>query len=416
MKICVLGLGYIGLPTAVMMARHAAVVGYDVQPNVIESLRAGTATVKEPGVGELVKEALKRGSLILSSEVPADAQAYVICVPTPILDGRPDLSSVIHATQITAAKLSPGDIFVIESTVPPGTMDHLVVPMLRGLGVDPDLITIAHCPERVTPGDLLKELRENDRVIGGRNAGDAERARVLYAPFCTGQILTTDNTTAELSKVIENSYRHVNIAFANELALLAEDLGVDAQEVIALANRHPRVNILQPGPGVGGHCIPVDPRFLSDMSPFRTELIQTASRVNERMPLVIVERIEKLSPLRAGSKIAILGATYKANVDDIRESPTMHVDAALRERGYETLVFDPLVGRHSRVLASSVEDAVRGADAIVLMVGHDAFSGIDPVAVGSLLRTKLLVDTRAFFPRAAWIAAGFQAYTLGNGS
>jgi UDP-N-acetyl-D-mannosaminuronic acid dehydrogenase len=280
--------------------------------------------------------------------------------------------------------------------------------------VDPDTVAIAHCPERVIPGAIVEELRGNARVIGGRTKRDAEAARELYASFVQGPLFVTDNTTAELVKVIENTYRDVNIAFANELALLAEELGVDAHETIALANHHPRVNILSPGPGVGGHCIPIDPHFLSDANPFVTELIQTSRRINERMPHIVVRRVQEYVPAAGGARIAILGAAYKANVDDTRESPTERVEELLRERGYATTVYDPVAERYRGELAASLEDAVRGSDAIVLMVGHDAFRDIDPAALAPLCRRAQLVDTRAFFPPQRWLDAGFRVYQLGR--
>ncbi len=415
MRVCVQGLGYIGLPTAAMMALGGhEVVGYDVDPRLLRSLREGAPHVKEEPVRELVVAALRGGGLTLSETLPADAEAYVICVPTPTIDHKPDLSYVQAATRAVAPHLRPGDLVVVESTVPPGTMDRVVVPALKAAGVDPDTVALAHCPERVIPGAIVQELRHNDRVIGGRKPGDAERARALYASFCHGSIYTTDNVTAELSKVVENTYRDVNIAFANELALLSEELGVDAHEVIALANKHPRVNILSPGPGVGGHCIPVDPHFLSNANPFVTELIQTSRRINERMPHVVVRRVTEFVPPREGAVVAILGAAYKADVDDTRESPTERVEELLHERGYETRVFDPVADRYARPLADSLEDAVRGCDAIVLMVGHGAFKGIDPAALAPLCRGKHLVDTRAFFAPEPWAAAGFEVYTLGG--
>jgi UDP-N-acetyl-D-mannosaminuronic acid dehydrogenase len=415
MKICVQGLGYIGLPTAAMLALGGhEVVGYDVDARVLESLRDGAPHVKEESVRALVVGALNGGDLTLSDELPADAQAYVICVPTPTIDHKPDLSFVQAAARAVAPLLNPGDLIVLESTVPPGTMDRVVVPALRAAGVDPDTVAIAHCPERVIPGAIVRELRDNARVVGGRNPGDAERASELYRSFCRGQIFTTDNVTAELVKVIENTYRDVNIAFANELALLSEELGVDAHEAIALANHHPRVNILSPGPGVGGHCIPVDPHFLSNANPFVTELIQTSRRINERMPHVVVRRIIEHVPPREGARIAILGAAYKANVDDTRESPTERVEELLHERGYATRVFDPVAERYKYPLAASLEEAVRGCDAIVLMVGHDAFAEIDPRAVAQVCRGKFLIDTRAFFPSEPWTRAGFHVYALGG--
>jgi UDP-N-acetyl-D-mannosaminuronic acid dehydrogenase len=293
-------------------------------------------------------------------------------------------------------------------------MDRVVVPALRAAGVDPDSVAIAHCPERVIPGAIVKELRENARVVGGRKAGDADRARELYETFCSGPIFVTDNVTAELVKVIENTYRDVNIAFANELALLSEELGVDAHEAIALANHHPRVNILSPGPGVGGHCIPVDPHFLSNANPFVTELIQTSRRINERMPHVVVRRIAEYVPPHRGARIAILGAAYKANVDDTRESPSERVEELLHERGYTTAVYDPVAERYVHPLCSSLEEALQGADAIVVMVGHDAFAAIDPAAVAPLLRRRIVIDTRGFLDAERWIAAAYDVYTLGG--
>jgi UDP-N-acetyl-D-mannosaminuronic acid dehydrogenase len=415
MKVCVLGLGYIGLPTAAMLALAGHdVYGYDVDARVLDALRDGARHVKEEAVRTLVVDALGSGKLALATELSAQADAYVICVPTPTIDHKPDLSFVQAASRAVAPLLRPGDLVILESTVPPGTMDRVVVPALQAAGVDPDSVAVAHCPERVIPGAIVKELRENARVVGGRKPGDAERARELYATFCSGPIFVTDNVTAELVKVIENTYRDVNIAFANELALLSEELGVDAHEAIALANHHPRVNILSPGPGVGGHCIPVDPHFLSNANPFVTELIQTSRRINERMPHVVVRRIAEYVPPHQGARIAILGAAYKANVDDTRESPTERVEELLHERGYTTAVFDPVAERYARPLSPSLEDALTGADAIVVMVGHDAFGAIDPAAVAPLLRRRIVIDTRAFLDAERWAAAGYDVYTLGG--
>jgi UDP-N-acetyl-D-mannosaminuronic acid dehydrogenase len=413
MKVCVQGLGYIGLPTAAMLALGGhQVVGFDVDRRVLTSLRDGARHIKEEPVREIVVAALRGGNLTLSDIVPPDADAYIICVPTPTIDHKPDLSYVHAAAKAVAAVLQPGNLVVLESTVPPGTMDRVVVPAIRAAGLDPDSVAIAHCPERVIPGAIVTELRDNARVVGGRKPGDAEVARKLYASFVAGPIHLTDTITAELVKVIENTYRDVNIAFANELALLSEELGVDVHEAIALANHHPRVDILSPGPGVGGHCIPVDPHFLSNANPFVTELIQTSRRINERMPHVVARRVAEYVPSNA--TIAILGAAYKADVDDTRESPTEQVEELLLERGFTTRVFDPVAERYVRPLAASLEEAVGGADAVVLMVGHSAFARLDPRALGSLMRGKVLIDTRSFFVAGAWADAGFHVYTLGG--
>ena len=415
MKVCVLGLGYIGLPTAAMMASAGHdVVGYDIDAALLEALRTGTFNIKEGPVHKLVAAMLQLGALTLATSLPHDADAYIICVSTPTINYKPDLSYVQAAAQTVASVLVPGNLVVLESTVPPNTMDRTVVKALRAGGIDPDSVAVAHCPERVIPGEIVQELRTNSRVIGGRKPGDAERARDLYASFTDGAIYLTDNVTAELVKVIENTYRDVNIAYANELALLCEELGVDAQEAIMLANHHPRVDILQPGPGVGGHCIPVDPHFLSNANPFVTELIQASRRVNERMPHVIVRRIVEFVSPRVGAVIAILGATYKANVDDTRQSPTARLEELLIERGYATRVFDPHAKRYERPLAASWADAVTGAHAIVLMVDHDAFRSLEPAKVAPFMRERILIDTRAFFDAAHWEGVGFQVYTLGG--
>jgi UDP-N-acetyl-D-mannosaminuronic acid dehydrogenase len=415
MKVCVLGLGYVGLPTAAIMAESGhLVVGYDTEASLITALLDGTFTIKEPAVRALVTRALENRLLTPSLSIPADADAYIICVPTPTVNHKPDLSYVKHATDAVAPLLVRGNILVLESTVPPNTMDRTVVRALRAAGVDPDSIAIAHCPERILPGDIVRELRNNSRVIGGRKPGDAERARELYVGFAQGAIYLTDNVTAELVKVIENTYRDVNIAFANELALLSEELGVDAQEAITLANHHPRVNILRPGPGVGGHCIPIDPHFLSNANPFVTELIQTSRRVNERMPHVVTRRILEFVPRAAGAPIAILGAAYKANVGDTRESPTAHLEELLHERGYATRIFDPIAERYEHPLSASLEDCLYGAHAVVLMVEHDIFLNLDPAVLGPFMERRILIDTRAFFDADEWERFGFQVYTLGG--
>jgi UDP-N-acetyl-D-mannosaminuronic acid dehydrogenase len=415
MKVCVIGLGYIGLPTAAMLAFGGhEVVGYDIDSKLIDALASASFTIKEDAVHSLVAATLRIGILSPSTSIPADADAYIICVPTPTINHRPNLSHVGAAARAVASVLAPGNLLVLESTVPPNTMDRVVVGALRDAGVDPDSVAIAHCPERVIPGDIVRELRTNARVVGGRKPGDAECARGLYASFAEGPIYLTDMITAELVKVIENTYRDVNIAFANELALLSEELGVDAQEAITLANRHPRVDILRPGPGVGGHCIPVDPHFLSNANPFVTELIQTSRRVNERMPHVVARRVVQFVPPHAGTVIAILGAAYKANADDTRESPTTRLEELLHEQGYATRIFDPIATNYERPLFESLADACAGAHGLVLMVDHEAFRSIDPAVVGSYMKSRILIDTKAFYDERRWENAGFVVYTLGG--
>ncbi len=414
MKISVVGLGYIGLPTGAMLAEAGhEVCGFDVNAQLRSRLCAGDIPGTEQPVRELAAKAIAEGRMRVSERIES-ADAYVICTPTPTIDNRPDLRFVEAAAAAVAAAARPGDLVVLESTVPPGTTERIVGNALRRAGKKPDEFRIAHCPERVIPGNIVYELRHNARVIGGRTADDARYARDLYASFVDGELMLTDCTTAELVKVVENTYRDVNIAFANELALLAEELGVDVWETIELANKHPRVNILRPGPGVGGHCIPVDPHFLSNANPFSTELIQTARRVNERMPHRVVRRVVEYVPGEpAEKKIVLLGAAYKADVDDARESPTQRVEELLRERGYRTCVYDPLVTSFSRPLCASLEEAVAGADALVLMTDHAAFRAVEPGMAGGLMRGRVLIDARRFFDAESWRAAGFTTYVLG---
>jgi UDP-N-acetyl-D-mannosaminuronic acid dehydrogenase len=376
----------------------------------------GCGHVAERDVRSLTRSALARGNFSVAPTLPEYSDAYVICVPTPTLAHKPDLHYVAQAAAAVAAHARDGDIIILESTVPPGTVENVLVRAFEAAGKDPDRYHIAHCPERVIPGEIVHELRHNARVIGGRRPIDAHKAAELYASFCAGDLCTTDCMTAELVKVVENTYRDVNLAFANELALLSETLGVDVWEVIRLANKHPRVEILRPGPGVGGHCIPVDPTFLADVNPFVTELIQAARRINERMPHVVVRLVDELLAVSAaGTKIALLGAAYKANVDDTRESPAVEIVRLLHERRREVSIYDPLARSFAYALSPSLEMAVDGADVLVLVTDHDVFREINPAHVGPLMRRKLLLDTRNVLDRERWTAAGFAVHTLGAG-
>lgn len=416
MHIAVLGLGYIGLPTAAMLACAGhCVAGVDLDEDLLGDITAGCGHIAELEVRALTRSALDSGNLRVGSSLPERADAFLICVPTPSYGHVPDLRYVERAAEQVAERADEGDLVVLESTVPPGTVENVIVRALLAAGKEPDAIHIAHCPERVIPGAIVRELRENSRVVGGRKAADAQAARKLYATFCNGEICTTDCRTAELVKVVENTFRDVNIAFANELALLSEALGVDVWEVIELANRHPRVSILRPGPGVGGHCIPVDPTFLADANPFVTELIQAARRVNERMPRAVARMIDELlAPEADGAKIALLGAAYKGDVDDARESPAAEVVRRLHERRYEVAVYDPLVRTFSYPLAESLEEAVTGADAIVLISPHSVFRQIEPAPVARFMRRPALVDTCRFLDPVRWTDAGFSVRTLGS--
>lgn len=414
MNVAVIGLGYIGLPTAALFASGGhQVYGYDSNENLRRSLRRGEIATNESAVRRAVSRALTSGNLRIVDEVP-NARAYVLCLPTPTHEGKPDLRYVEAAAGAVAAVAEPHSLLILESTVPPGATERIFERALHRAGKSIDDYHVAHCPERVIPGAIIEELRHNARVVGGRTLRDAEIVRELYAAFCEGEIAVSSTAGAEFVKIVENTFRDVNIAFANELSIIAEELGVDVWETIGLANKHPRVNILNPGPGVGGHCIPVDPQFLSNASPFISELIQSARRVNDRMPYHIVHRIAEMVGPARGRKIALLGAAYKADVDDARESPTARIADLLHERGYATSVYDPLVARFSEPLAESPAHAAAGADALVLVTPHTAFRSIRPAEIASLMRTPRLIDTRNFFDMQEWQRCGFECYVLGR--
>lgn len=415
MNVVVLGLGYIGLPTAAMLANAGhSVAGVDVDERLLRDIRSGCGHIAEIDVRALAVASLSRGALTVTSSAPYGADAYIICVPTPTREHKPDLRYVEQACATVAARVKDGALIILESTVPPGTVENVVLNALETAGKPADRVYVAHCPERVIPGQTLNELQHNARVIGGRRTIDAEYALDLYASFCQGELCVTDCRTAELVKVVENTFRDVNLAFANELALVAEALNVDAWEVIRLANKHPRVNVLSPGPGVGGHCIPVDPHFLSAANPFITELIQTARRVNERMPHVVVRMLdETLGMSRIRANVSLLGAAYKADIDDTRESPTSALLPLLQERGYHVRVYDPLARNFAHPLSPSIDEAVLDCDAVVLVTNHRIFCDIDPAMIAPLMRRKNLVDTRNVLDHGAWAAAGFSVRTLG---
>ncbi|HEY6486746.1 MAG TPA: nucleotide sugar dehydrogenase [Candidatus Cybelea sp.] len=414
MNISIIGLGYIGLPTAALLAQCGhRVYGYDVNAKLRHALQRGEVNAAEEPVRQAVVEALESGRLHVVDGIPS-AQAYILCLPTPTHDGKPDLHYVEDAAAEVAAMAEPGAILVLESTVPPGATERIFERALREAGKSIDDFHVAHCPERVIPGAIMEELRTNGRVVGGRTPQDARIVADLYSSFCQSSIAVTSTHTAEFVKIVENTYRDVNIAFANELAIVAEELDIDVWETISIANKHPRVDILQPGPGVGGHCIPVDPHFLSDANPFVTELVQAARRVNDRMPHRIVRRICELVEPARGRKVALLGAAYKADVDDARESPTHRIDALLRERGYTTSIYDPHVKHFERPLSRTLAEAVTDADALVLVTAHGAFRSIRPAEMVALMRTPRLVDTRNFFEAIEWENCGFACYQLGR--
>jgi UDP-N-acetyl-D-mannosaminuronic acid dehydrogenase len=419
--ICVLGLGYIGLPTASIFASNGLkVTGVDVNERVVTGLRQGKPHIEEPGLLALVQAALASDNLSIAAQ-PVPAEAFLIAVPTPVLeDKRADLRAVVAAAESIVPHLRPGNLVILESTSPPRTTVDIVAPILErsGLRAGTDF-HLAYSPERVLPGQILRELVENARVIGGIDRASAEAGRDLYATFVHGEIVLTDATTAEMVKLMENTYRDISIAAANEFARLADHFGVDVWEAIALANLHPRISILRPGPGVGGHCISVDPWFLVESAPEITPLIRQARLVNDSQPAYAAGLIERALGGLRGRVIAALGLSYKPEVDDLRESPAIEVARRLAEQGARVVTFEPYaVGTKVAgcTAAPSLEAALKDAEAVVLLVDHRAFVALDPQHVAASMPGRVAVDTRARWDRDRWQAAGFRLHVLGAGS
>jgi UDP-N-acetyl-D-mannosaminuronic acid dehydrogenase len=413
--VCVLGLGYVGLPTAALLAVNGLnVVGVDTNEAVVREISSGELSGHEAGLRTLVQAAVGSGRLAATT-TPRAAETFIIAVPTPLgPDNRADLTHVRAAVEALISVLKPGALVVLESTVPPGTTEGVLCAMLTKHGLQPGKdIHVAYCPERVLPGRILAELTENDRVIGGIDAASGQRAAQLYARFVQGEMVTTSASVAELVKLAENSYRDVNIAFANELLTVCQRLGVDGLEVIRLANRHPRVNILQPGPGVGGHCIPVDPWFIVEAAPAEAQLIATARRVNKSMPAFVVQALVRLLQGIRNPKVSIWGVAYKADVDDARESPALDILALLKKAGIRFAVTDPLVKRFPYPI-KSLQASVKGADCILILTDHRDFRLVDPETVGGVMRTRMVLDARSSLDRSRWSSAGFTAHTLGS--
>ncbi|MCX6066026.1 MAG: nucleotide sugar dehydrogenase [Chloroflexi bacterium] len=429
-KICILGLGYIGLPTASMFATHGVkVVGVDINPSIIETLKAGRIHIHEPGLGEAVEQAVKSGNLSVATQ-PELADAFIIAVPTPFYEHemgqyngqsykKADMRAVTSATEAILPYLRRGNLVVLESTSPPRTTIDLIVPILEKSGLKAGVdFSVAYSPEGVLPGQILRELIENARVIGGITPESALAGYDLYATFVKGHIHKTDATTAEMVKLMENTYRDVNIAIANEFSRLAERFGVDVWEAIKLSSLHPRVKILSPGPGVGGHCISVDPWFFVETAPDLSKLILHARQVNDSQPEFVVELVKKALGSLSGKKIAALGLAYKPDVDDLRESPAVEVIHLLQKEGATVKAFEPFKPEAALPgvdAALTLELALKDADAILLLVNHTEFRQLSPEALKTLTAARVLIDTVNGWDGRDWAAAGFKLARLGVG-
>jgi UDP-N-acetyl-D-mannosaminuronic acid dehydrogenase len=427
-KICVLGLGYIGLPTAATFATHGLnVIGVDNNPRIIETLRNGRLHILEAGLGTVLEAALESGRLTFSTE-PEEADAFLIAVPTPFYpdkhgeyNGRQyklaDMRAVTSATEAIVPHLRKGNLVVLESTSPPRTTIDLVAPILErsGLKAGSDFF-LCFSPERVLPGQILRELIENARVVGGVTPQSAAAGRDLYATFVKAEIIETDATTAEMVKLMENTTRDVNIAIANEFSRLAEKFGVDVWEAISLANRHPRINILSPGPGVGGHCISVDPWFFVEGAPDLTPLIYQARQVNDAQPHFVVEKVRQAVGSLKGKRIATLGLAYKPDVDDLRESPATEVVHLLQGEGAQVRAWEPFkpdADLQGIDMACTLEEAILEADALLLLVKHTEFRALNPEELIAKTKARIAIDIVNGWDGETWRKAGFQFARLG---
>lgn len=413
-SVCVVGLGYIGLPTAAVIARAGCkVLGLDVSEKVVDTINRGEIHIEEVDLDGLVQGVVSRGLLSASTEV-APADVFVIAVPTPFEkdaqgEHAPDVSYVLAAGRTIAPVLKTGDVVILESTSPVGTTEQLrdmIAQMRPDLKIPgktretPD-ISIAYCPERVLPGRILEELINNDRSIGGITPRCARKALAFYKRFVRGECVTTDARSAEMTKLVENAYRDVNIAFANELSMVSDAMGLDVWEVIRLANRHPRVNILSPGPGVGGHCIAVDPWFIVHGAPEHTPLIRTARGVNDGKMHHVIGRAEALIEAHPEARVACLGLAFKANIDDFRESPARFVASRLaRKFGERIRVVEPYAPQlpieftDSGASQIDIDEALESCDILIVLVDHDVFRVV-PLAERA---DKLVYDTRGIWP------------------
>ncbi len=415
-RVCVLGLGYIGLPTASVLATNGfEVLGVDVEQRVVDTINSGNIHIEEPGLHTIVKAAIGSGNLRASTK-PEKSDVFFIAVPTPLSeDKKADMTYVAKATEAILPCLESGNLVILESTSPPGTCRNLVAPIIEksGLKVGQD-VSLAHCPERVLPGKILKELIENDRVIGGYGKNCAGQASDIYKSFVEGEIFLTDVTTAEMVKVTENTFRDVNIALANETAVICEKLGIDFGDVARLSNRHPRVNVHTAGPGVGGHCISVDPWFLVELFPEEAKLIQMARQRNDSMPEHVANRtMEMLSGIDK-PKVAVLGLAFKGNVDDMRESPSLTVIELLEKNGVSVAVNDPYV-KHSPFELQGLDACFEGADCLLLLTDHKDYAYLNSRQVAKQMRKAILFDTRNMLDHDDWREANFQVNVLGVG-
>ena len=391
MKVCIIGQGYIGLPTAALFTRnHCEVVGVDVNEEIVNNLNKGIVHIEEQGISEIIKNAVKN-NVYCASLTPQKADAFIITVPTPYIieNYSCDLSYVINACESILPYLEEGNTVIIESTIAPMSTDETIKPIFEkaGFTIGKNLY-LAHCPERVLPGKILKELVHNDRIIGGITPECSKKASEVYGQFVEGNIMLTEAKTAELSKCMENTFRDVNIALANELAKICAEIGVNALDVIKMANKHPRVNLHFPGPGVGGHCLAIDPYFIYAKAPETAKIIKLARDTNNSMPDFVCENVKKII---SKGKIAIFGVSYKGNTGDDRESPAYEIIAKLKQDGFDISIHDPHIKNENYV---SFDEATEDADLILILCDHDEFKYLNYNLIAKNMKKAIIFDTK----------------------
>ena len=407
MKVCIIGQGYIGLPTAALFSRnHCEVVGVDVSEDMIKNLNKGIIHIEEPGIGEIIKNAVEN-KVYTASLTPQKADAFIITVPTPYIveNYSCDLSYVISACESIVPYLEKGNTVIVESTIAPMSTDETIKPIFEkaGFTIGEDLY-LAHCPERVLPGRIIEELIHNDRIIGGVTPECAKKASEVYGQFVEGDLMLTEAKTAELSKCMENTFRDVNIALANELAKICAEIGVNALDVIEMANKHPRVNLHSPGPGVGGHCLAIDPYFIYAKAPETAKIIKLARDTNNSMPDFVCENVKKIMQ---DGKIAVLGVSYKGNTGDDRESPAYEIIAKLSSN-YEIAIHDPHIDNPNFV---SLDEAVKDADLILVLCDHNEFKKLDYELILENMSNPIIFDTKNIIKE---VPDTIKLYNYGN--
>ncbi|PYZ92596.1 UDP-N-acetyl-D-mannosamine dehydrogenase [Salipaludibacillus keqinensis] len=396
MKLCTVGLGYIGLPTSIMFAKHGVeVLGVDINSDVIKSLNKGLIHIEEPGLQEALTEVVGTGKFKAASQ-PEVSDVFIVSVPTPNKDDAHkscDLTYVLSATSTIIPYLEKGNTIIVESTIAPRSMDDYVKPLIEDAGytIGEDVFLV-HCPERVLPGQIMHELIYNNRIVGGVTNNCTEAGAKVYETFVQGEIVKTDAKTAEMSKLMENTFRDVNIALANELTKVCTELDINSLDVIQMANKHPRVNLHTPGPGVGGHCLAVDPYFIVAKAPETAQMINMARTINTSMPDFVVENVDKLLKGVNGKKVTVFGLAYKGDVDDVRESPAMEIYQSLKNNDeYEINAYDPHVKEDFAL--SNIEEATANSDLILVLTDHSEFKKLDFNSLNKM-KNKIIFDTK----------------------